>query len=1333
MSNQEVADSNARKDSQLPEFISAGTPVETVEEDNKNKWLANNLQRLMIWVSAVWFGIVIIYISQFFGWSNLFLMMPDEFGGFLAGVTLPLAIIWVVMAYIDRGASFKKEAKLLRAYMNQLVYPEDGGAQTAKALADAIRSQVVELQEVTKQATVQTEKIKTELGNRVDDFAKLVGVLDNYSSKTITELTEGVKTLVSSFDYVVEKAAVSTEMLQSKVSDFSGAGEQIRTSVEDIFEALLPKIQELKASSALIKNINDENNAKMLRANELMVDFHDRVSKNIDQITESVGAQTERLESVAEKALESAGSLRDTIERDIRNIEETLKNHQEFSQNFAEALDENISGLSRKFSEQNEALGVEVEKIMTRASNVSESIGTQVDNIRNVSENVIENLNDVDGRIGSEVKALQQYAEETGAAVSGAVTVLEQQSNKLSLMSANAVKNIGDMADNMNVQSETMGKSAENMVEKLAKVSADVEQRNRDLRLVAESSVAKLNEVIEVMNKHTDSLKETTSIVQTQSQISETSLVQQQRHITATAAKIEEIKAELKRQIEDLVKASDTIESNAGEMVNKLQKQLEKTLQSCTSVVESTRSLNENLELQTAAFDSETSKSLVKASQFENTVRAQVENISKSAIEIEAMSKSVSEILGRQISALNDTADHTVKSMDLTVTAFEKQNVNIKTVTDNTLQHVVNMVQVMDEKAEAINQLFNHQENEFFDICDKITENTNNIGSSLKKQVSVIEQNSDRVFSRMAMLEEDFNKRSDEVVKISGKSIDKLSEIYSIISEQQTAAQTHMQAITDKLAEVYNGFKSGLDTLGGEVGKIEQQAMTSTEKLLNSADKVQNIHQVLGDGAKNVSGIMENHVKNLEGSLNKVRSQTDMINDTLNHQKDSLSDIVNVVSTQARLGEASMAQQYKMLADVSSEVAQKIGEINSRFKDSTDSIFDITSKLSYEFDVLGDKLLTVSQDVAKASKNSIKNIEQVNLSLNQSSDDLGSCVNKSVAKIGEVGKEYEKYIANFNTVTAEASTGVVEINKMIADQGDKMTTITDDTRKLVEFFNKVLNDTSLEFSKRAQQAYDKVKGFGESLKSLSLQIGETAKMSSIHMENSSDKIRSSISEISSNAERISNEIRSSGEVFLQQSNVLMAATDETIKKVNEAMQNINAATTEFDAKGTDIVGKSNHLTDLFTRQLEELQDTSQKADSKITELEKRYKRIKVENFLKDAGYVVEKLETMAVDMNRIFTPDAEEELWKKYYAGDTAAFVRHLSRNMNKQQVLQIRSEFEKNLEFRDLVTRYMSDFEALIAEAKKNERSGVLMAVISGSDVGKLYYILARSLDKLG
>ena len=82
--------------------------------ENNHHWFSQNMFRLMVFLSLVWCAIIIIYITKFFGWNNLFLMMPDEFGGFLAGVTLPLAVIWVVMAYIDRGTSFKQEAKFLR-------------------------------------------------------------------------------------------------------------------------------------------------------------------------------------------------------------------------------------------------------------------------------------------------------------------------------------------------------------------------------------------------------------------------------------------------------------------------------------------------------------------------------------------------------------------------------------------------------------------------------------------------------------------------------------------------------------------------------------------------------------------------------------------------------------------------------------------------------------------------------------------------------------------------------------------------------------------------------------------------------------------------------------------------------------------------------------------------------------------------------------------------------------------------------------------------------------------------------------------------------------------
>ena len=108
------------------------------------------------------------------------------------------------------------------------------------------------------------------------------------------------------------------------------------------------------------------------------------------------------------------------------------------------------------------------------------------------------------------------------------------------------------------------------------------------------------------------------------------------------------------------------------------------------------------------------------------------------------------------------------------------------------------------------------------------------------------------------------------------------------------------------------------------------------------------------------------------------------------------------------------------------------------------------------------------------------------------------------------------------------------------------------------------------------------------------------------------------------------------------------------------------------------------------------------------------------------------MESAAVDINRIFNPNAEEELWKKYYNGDTSVFVRHLARTMSRSQILAIKNEFEKNPEFRDIVMRYLTDFESLVGKAKDSEKSGLLLSVISGADVGKLYYILAKSLDRI-
>ena len=255
---------------------------------------------------------------------------------------------------------------------------------------------------------------------------------------------------------------------------------------------------------------------------------------------------------------------------------------------------------------------------------------------------------------------------------------------------------------------------------------------------------------------------------------------------------------------------------------------------------------------------------------------------------------------------------------------------------------------------------------------------------------------------------------------------------------------------------------------------------------------------------------------------------------------------------------------------------------------------------------------------------------------------------------------------------------------------------------------------------------------GDNLKNLSLQIDETAKMSSTHLDNAGSKMRASIAEIASNAERVANDIRTSGEVFLKQSDVLVLATEDTVKKVGDVMNSLKNSAADFSNQGDNLIQKSVSFNDIVSKQLKSLLEVSEKADKKLTDMEKRYKNLKVENFLKDASYIIEKLETVSVDINRVFNPNAEEELWKKYYNGDSAAFVRYLAKSMTKQQIVAVRKEYEENLEFRNLVNRYLGEFETLIEKARVNERSGILLSVISGADIGKLYYILAKALDKL-
>ncbi len=1369
--------------SSLPEFMSKNNNQNRVEIDEKPSWLNNNLHKLMIGISILWFAIVLIYITQFFGWSNLFLMMPDEFGGFLAGVTLPLAIIWVVMAYIDRGSSFKQEAKFLRAYMNQLVYPEDNAPQTAKAMADAIRSQVVELQQVSKLAHEQTSQIKDAIKNNVDDFAKLVGKLDNYSTKTIVELSDGVKFLMANFDNILNKAQSSSQNLSQINREFVEGGEGIERNLQNLFEKIMPKVREINEMSEALRQISknatsdvqkaaENMNIVVNKSNQTFSEYIDAmenqsdvlkrtadlamsncnlvktsISKEIADMENVINDQSQRLTLIVdesgrelgekiEKAVQNAENniiyIDKNVDGQIQKISEALTKHNKDISNFIKVLDDNADDINNKFLTHSDNIAQEIDKLMVRSANLEDSINMQVANIQGASLKTISSMQNVETALNDNISILEEKVAIANNDINQYINTLTEKSASFNSVASVNADNIINLTENLDKKYEILQKTMADGINQLQQAEKSVANTTENLLVQTSQSTESLNQVGALMQKHTSGLTEATSVVVMQSQISEASMSQQQKHITDTAARVENIKNELKRQIDELSEASTTLEQDAVNVLDVLKTNISKMLTQCNETITKSKIINDNLAEQANSFDASANQTLNKVTQFENVLMKQSQNIELLANNIYEKTEVIEKSLDKRTQKLDEVATSTDEILSKSINDFNIKGENINEISKAAANYINTAVSGLDEKVSTLNILFKQQENSFYEYCNKVSENTDRMAEILRKQLSGVEEGADKLFAKLVVLEEDTERKTESVIANSQKSVQELADIEKLLVEKHQNAEKTIDDTVSKLNGISDVVIQHVKGFDNDVTNIKNNISETIKEMSEGEEKLKQIHKELVEDADNTWKNLQDHLRYTENVGIKLLSQNDKIANMLDLQKNNISEVVNNLITQVRLGEASMAQQYKYLTDATVEVATKMQEINSSFKGNTGEIFDVTTKLSYEFDVLGDRLLKACDAINKASKDSIKSIDQTSLRLNQCGEDLDTTIFHSIENINGVFKEYEKYIAGFNTVTSETSTGVFEINNLISAQSDKMVQISQDTKLLVDCFNTVLNDTSNKLAERANDAYDKVKSLGQDLKKLGLEMEDVTKLSATHMEKSSDKLRATISEVAANAERISNNILSSGDVFVKQSQALTAVAEDATSKVNSSIDGLVKAGKNFEMQGQNIVQEAIRFNDTINSQTKVLNDNATKADKVMKELIGSYKDVRVDTFLKDASKIINILENISVDVNRLLHPKDEEDLWKKFYNGDTQVFIRSIVKNMNSAQVALLKREFEKNVELRKLVTNYLNEFETLVEKSKSHEHSAALMAIISDADLGKLYYILAKAMDKV-
>src|SRR5579859_7214433 len=239
---EEQADVPAR-----PEPNRAGTPAPQSfpwpDERNVQAigWRIRVIYGVAVLLSVVWFCICFTYVQKAVGWGNLFELQPAEFGGVAGAAFLPLAILWLIVAFLDRGSLLRIEAAQLRRHLDLLVYPADDSEARLATVTATLRRQAADLAAASDQAMAKAEQVGAMVTRHTEALEKVAERFGGDSQRVIDSLQTEIQTLGRHSVGTVERVSElrdATAALSLAAEDAAGRAQDFTTTMQSEIESL---------------------------------------------------------------------------------------------------------------------------------------------------------------------------------------------------------------------------------------------------------------------------------------------------------------------------------------------------------------------------------------------------------------------------------------------------------------------------------------------------------------------------------------------------------------------------------------------------------------------------------------------------------------------------------------------------------------------------------------------------------------------------------------------------------------------------------------------------------------------------------------------------------------------------------------------------------------------------------------------------------------------------------------------------------------------------------------------------------------------------------------
>lgn len=425
--------------------------------------------------------------------------------------------------------------------------------------------------------------------------------------------------------------------------------------------------------------------------------------------------------------------------------------------------------------------------------------------------------------------------------------------------------------------------------------------------------------------------------------------------------------------------------------------------------------------------------------------------------------------------------------------------------------------------------------------------------------------------------------------------------------------------------------------------------------------------------------------------------------------------------------------------------------------------FDRSAQLTYEAQTLQSYLnelvyptqegAVYTKTLTDALRTQIKEFrsvfEQVQSQTNQVRDDLkgwitdlGAVINHVDTQTIESVKEIASHIQALTEATRLANEQAEHASSLFAEQANILQKVTSQTSDIIGHLSQSLSMNVEEISNtahaientnaRTATALQSAEGVVKGLQDGSLKIEQAIEKYEQSAKNQNARLFGNLEKVLSvfkahgsildqEVEKTTNHLRVVESTFAENAKILYNAADEAVFRLNEVGTQFDAQTRKVKETMTVIKSDMIDMSDSLVTKAKQLDiHTGGKMTKKATK-----------DFLHEGKIILDRLQSFSVDMAKIFTPKTEETLWQRYNNGDKTAFMRHITKELSNNQVKKIKELLKNDPEFKLAVSRYMAEFEGMTKAAQAEDENNLMMSVLIGSDVGRLYMVLADILRK--